>query len=61
MNGLMRREYIYIKRIIKAVELLKSSNLSVSAVVIQRGYNNMDNFSRIFKQITGTTPKNIRN
>lgn len=57
----MRREYIYIKRIIKAVELLKSSNLSVSAVVIQRGYNNMDNFSRIFKQITGTTPKNIRN
>ncbi len=61
MNGLMRREYIYIKRIIKAVELLKSSNLSVSAVVIQRGYNNMDNFSRIFKQITGTTPKHIRN
>lgn len=57
----MRREYIYIKRIIKAVELLKSSNLSVSAVVIQRGYNNMDNFSRIFKQITGTTPKHIRN
>ena len=61
MNGLTPWEYINIKRINKAVELLKSSGLSISAVATQCGYNNMANFSRIFKQITGTTPKHIRN
>ena len=61
MNGLTPWEYINIKRINKAVELLKSSDLSISAVATQCGYNNMANFSRIFKQITGTTPKRIRN
>lgn len=60
MNGLTPWEYINIKRINKAVELLKSSDLSIAAVATQCGYNNMANFSRIFKQITGTTPKHIR-
>ena len=61
MNGLTPWEYINIKRINKAVDLLKSSDLSISSVATQCGYNNMANFSRIFKQITGTTPKHIRN
>lgn len=61
MNGLTPWEYINIKRINKAVDLLKSSDLPIFTIATQCGYNNLANFSRIFKQITGTTPKNIRN
>ena len=29
-------------------------------VALQCGYNNTANFNKIFKQITGSTPRNIR-
>lgn len=61
LNGLTPWEYINLKRINKAVELLKSTEEPITVIATQCGYNNMANFNRIFKQITGTTPKKIRN
>lgn len=60
MNGLTPWEYINIKRINKAVDLLRSTELPIMTVALQCGYNNTANFNKIFKQITGSTPRNIR-
>ena len=60
MNGLTPWEYINIKRINKATDLLKSTNDSILSIATQCGYNNSANFNKIFKQITGSTPREIR-
>ncbi len=60
LNGLTPWEYINIKRINKAVDLLRTTDLAIASVATMCGYNNMANFSRIFKQITGTTPLRAR-
>ncbi len=60
LNGLTPWEYINIKRINKAVELLKTTNESVLDIATQCGYNNTANFNKIFKSITKQTPKAYR-
>ncbi len=60
MNGLTPWEYINIKRINKASELLKTTDSSILSIATQCGYNNTANFNKIFKQITNTTPKKLR-
>ncbi len=59
-NGLTPWEYINIKRINKAVDLLKTTTLSVFDIATQCGYNNTANFNKQFRAITGQTPTTIR-
>ncbi len=59
-NGLTPWEYINIKRINKAVDLLKTTSLSVFDIATQCGYNNTANFNKQFRAITGQTPTTIR-
>ncbi len=61
LNGLTPWEYINIKRINKAVDLLKTTKFSVLDIATQCGYNNTANFNKQFKAITGQTPSIIRN
>lgn len=44
-------------RIAQACELLRNRDLNISQVCFESGYNNVSNFNRQFKKITGTTPK----
>ncbi|MEG9430461.1 MAG: AraC family transcriptional regulator [Christensenellaceae bacterium] len=53
-------DYINIKRIDKALSLLANSNENVLTVAAKSGFNNSANFNRIFKKITGLTPKEYR-
>ena len=53
-------EYVLIKRIEKAVELLKHTDQSVLWVAGKVGFNNTANFNKIFKKYTGTLPKELR-
>lgn len=53
-------DYINIKRIDKALSLLANSNENVLTVATKSGFNNSANFNRIFKKITGLTPKEYR-
>ena len=53
-------EYVLIKRIEKAVELLKNTDQSVLSVAGKVGFNNTANFNKIFKKYTGTSPKELR-
>ena len=60
LNGMSPWQYINIKRIDKAIDLLKNTNLSILEIALNCGYNNTANFNKIFKSITNTTPKEYR-
>ncbi len=53
-------DYINIKRIDKAVNLLTKTNDTVINIASKCGFNSPANFNRIFKKLTGLTPKECR-
>lgn len=53
-------DYINIKRIDRAMRLLSSTDLTVIDIATRCGYNNTANFNRIFRKVTGITPKSYR-
>lgn len=50
-------EFLNEVRIAQACKLLRNRDLNISQVCYESGYNNVSNFNRQFKKITGTTPK----
>ena len=53
--------YIIARRRIDAAKaLLLQSNLSIAAVAEKVGISDYNYFSRIFRAVTGTTPRNFR-
>ncbi len=54
------KEYLLQCRIRRAVELLKSSNMSITDVCYTCGFSDPNYFSRIFKKKTGDVPSNYR-
>jgi len=48
-------------RIQEACTLLLKPNLNIYEICFQTGFNNISNFNRQFKKITGFTPKGYRN
>jgi predicted ATPase/AraC-like DNA-binding protein/tRNA A-37 threonylcarbamoyl transferase component Bud32 len=53
-------EYVTHVRIAKAKELLISTNLQVQEVAEKVGYMDTSYFARIFRRVTGVTPRNYR-
>lgn len=53
-------DYINIKRIDRAMKLLSSTSLTIIDIATRCGYNNTANFNRIFRKVTGITPKSYR-
>lgn len=53
-------EYINDIRISKGIELLTESDLSVTEICHQIGFNSIGHFNRIFKNKTGLTPTDYR-
>ena len=60
LNGLSPWDYITIRRIEKATELLKSTGDTVLDIAVSCGYNSTANFNRAFKKVTGRVPKDYR-
>jgi AraC-like DNA-binding protein/mannose-6-phosphate isomerase-like protein (cupin superfamily) len=54
------KELLQERRLVKAKELLESTNISISSVVEEVGYDNISYFYRIFKGRYGQTPKELR-
>lgn len=52
--------YLLEKRMEKAKELLAESELGISQVAVEVGYDNFSYFSRLFKKKTGYAPKDYR-
>lgn len=59
-TGLSLTEYLTEQRIEKSMQLLSTTNIQISNISDEVGYNNMNYFSKIFKKITGTTPVEYR-
>ena len=60
-TGMSLPNYIAMKRIEKAKEYLRHSNLTVSKIALEVGYNNFSYFSKTFRDIAGMTPNEYRN
>jgi len=48
-------------RVSQACKLLRNSDLSISQICYESGYNNISNFNRQFKKYTGRTPRSYAN
>lgn len=59
LYGVSFKRYIMIKKIEKAVKLLKTTELKVVDVAYECGFNSISGFYDTFKKITGTTPDKI--
>ena len=53
-------EYLNSIRIMKAMELLKTTDMRVLDISFEIGFNNVNHFNKVFKQQTGVTPVNYR-
>lgn len=58
--GLTPVEYINQRRIHKAKEILRNPLKSVSDACYEVGYNSLSYFNKVFKKMTGTTPKQYK-
>ncbi len=52
--------YLQELRIEKAKDLLKNTDLSIYEVLLESGFSNQRTFNRVFKNLTGCTPKDYR-
>ena len=60
-TGMSAIEYLTIRRIEKAMYLLKNTSKSISFISEECGFTNLSNFNRLFKKITKITPKEYKN
>jgi YesN/AraC family two-component response regulator len=49
-------DYLNYYRILRAKELLESTNLKVYEIAERVGYNNVEHFTRVFKKLVGSSP-----
>ena len=52
-------QYLNHIRINKAIDLIKQGDLTMTEISSECGFDTIRNFNRVFKQITGSTPKQI--
>ena len=52
--------YLTAMRMQKAKELLRSTNMKLSDIALEIGYNEPNYFSHVFRKTTGMTPKEYR-
>lgn len=58
--GITPIEYLTKVRIQKAIELLSYTDMSITEIAFEVGFNSATNFNISFKKYTGTTPKSYR-
>jgi YesN/AraC family two-component response regulator len=56
-TGISLWDYLNRLRIQKAKELLLLSNQSITAIAAEVGYEDVGYFARVFRQITGSSPR----
>lgn len=61
LNGVSVWDYIINRRIERAEFLLETTDAPILDISGSCGYNNISNFNRAFRQVTGKTPRQFRN
>lgn len=59
-TGFTYKQLLCKRRMEKAAQLLRSTNMPIEQVVAHIGYSNSSYFYRAFKEMYGTSPKNFR-
>ena len=54
--GISIKAYVIQQKLLEARRLLRTTNLTVSSVAVQLGYNNFSHFSAQYKREFGITP-----
>lgn len=58
--GKSAKEYILTKRIEKAIDMIKSTNMTIIEIAMQCGFSDANYFSRVFKKYKKCTPSYYR-
>lgn len=53
-------EYLVFLRTSKAIDMLKETELSITQIAFECGFNSLSYFNKVFKKSTGFTPKDYR-
>lgn len=60
MSGMTFSQYLNYAKTERAINLLKSDRqMSITEIALECGFGTIRNFNRVFKKITGYTPKNL--
>lgn len=59
-SGYRLAEYINRKRVKKAEKMLKETDKKITDISMECGYGSLRNFNRVYKEITGSTPQQVR-
>jgi AraC-like DNA-binding protein len=59
-NGVSPVEYIVHKRVQRAIELIRTTNMNLTEIAMACGFNNGTNFYKAFNKVTGRTPASYR-
>ena len=60
-TGMAPHRYVMRARVGKVKELLAESELSLAAIADEAGFSDQSHMSKVFKRLTGLTPKTFRN
>ena len=60
LNGISLWEYITAKRIDRAIELLRTTNMTKLDIAMECGFNSSSNFYKAFTRVTGKTPSDFK-
>src|SRR5262249_30194701 len=58
--GVPPHRYLLTRRIERAAALLRDTDLPVTEIAFQTGWNSLGTFGRIFRDITGESPSELR-
>lgn len=58
--GIPPHRYLLTRRIERAVALLRDTDLPITEIAFQTGWKSLGTFGRIFRDITGESPGNLR-
>ena len=58
--GVPPHRYLLTRRIERAVAMLRDTDLPITQIALETGWNSMGTFSRTFRDVTGESPTEIR-
>ena len=58
--GLPPHRYLLTRRVERAIALLRDTDLPVTQIALQTGWNSLGTFSRVFRDITDESPGELR-
>ena len=60
VTGLTFREFLTRRRIVRAIDLLRDQDRSLTDVYLDVGFKDLSHFSRVFRKVTGQSPSRFR-